>query len=616
VKLPRAVSLLLGLAVASVGIRCAGPARTAEFPDAPVILISIDTLRSDHLPMYGYTGGATPHLDAFRRDAVLFERAYSHYPLTLPSHCSVLTGQLPSEHGVRDNLVYTLANDVPTLPELLRDRGYRTAAVVSAGALGASKGLARGFELYDDDFEAGGRRPGRWIRPGSETFEQALAWLRSHGDQPFFLFTHIYEPHRPYDAPTGLGATPYDDDIAAADAAVGHFLDELKTLDLYDRSLIVLFSDHGEGLGDHVEEDHGLLLYREVLAVPLVLKLPGQRLAGTAVGTVAQLIDIAPTVLAVTGAAVPEKLRGTSLLDLTRPGAPDRPVYAETYYPRLYAGWSELTAVIENGHHYIEGVHGELFDLVADPGQKTDLVARDRRRVAAMRDTLRSFWAPLEAPGEPSRTTEALAALGYLSTPRRDEGGVRPDPRMRLATIAQLQEAKALDAAGQNEAAAHRFAALLAGEPNLPDAWSGYAEVLVRLDRREAAIAAYRKAIELSDFAPHLIVRLSTLILEAGRSEEAMAILQTTLDAGESPLIIRRQMAFVQSASGRFAEAIATLAPLVARGDLESRWLLAQVYERAGRREEARMTLRAVLAVAPDHERSLALLAELDRRPL
>ncbi|MDX2000035.1 MAG: sulfatase-like hydrolase/transferase [Thermoanaerobaculia bacterium] len=615
-KSPRSLSVLLGLVVAGAGVQCGGLARTAEFPDAPVILISIDTLRSDHLPMYGYAGGSTPHLDAFRRDAILFERAYSHYPLTLPSHCSVLTGQLPSEHGVRDNTGYVLASDVPYLPQLLQDRGYRTAAAVSAGPLGASKGLARGFDVYDDDFEAAGRWPGRWVRPGPETFAQALAWLRTQGDRPFFLFTHIFEPHQPFDVPAGRRATRYDDDITAADAAVGHFLAELKARDLYDRSLIVLFSDHGEGLGDHVEEEHGLLLYREVLAVPLVLKLPGQRLAGTAVGAVAQLIDITPTVLSAIGAPVAKELRGTSLLDLTRPGSPDRAVYAETFYPRLYAGWSELTAVIVDGHHYIEGAHGELYDLAADPAQKNDLVSRDRRRVAALRETLRSFWTPLVAPSELSRVPEALAALGYLSTPRRDIGGDRPDPRRRLAAIAQLQKARALDAAGQDKAAAHQFEELLAGEPNLPDAWSAYAEILVRLDRREAAIAAYRKAIESSGFVPHLIARLSMLVLEAGRPEEALAILETSAKAGESPEVIVRQMAVVLTARGRFEEAISTLAPLVVRGDLESRWLLAQAYDRAGRHEEARTALGAVLAVAPNHERALALLTELERRPL
>lgn len=347
---PRSLSKLLGLAVVGAGVGYLGSARTAEFPNAPVILISIDTLRSDHLPMYGYLHGSTPHLDAFRRDAILFERAYSHYPLTLPSHCSVLTGQLPSEHGVRDNTGYVLASDLPYLPQLLQE--------------------------------------------------------------------------------------------------------------------------------------------------------------------------------------------------------------------------------------------------------------------------LRSFWAPLVAPSELSRVPKALAALGYLSTPRRDIGGDRPDPRRRLATIAQLQKARTLDAAGHDEAAAHQFEELLAGEPNLPDAWSSYAEVLVRLDRREAAITAYRKAIESSGFVPHLIARLSMLVLESGRPEEAWAILQASADAGESPEVIVRQMAAVLTARGRFAEAISTLGPLVARGDLESRWLLAQAYNRAGRHEEARTTLGAVLAVAPDHERALALLAELERRLL
>ena len=281
------------------------------FPGAPIVVISIDTLRSDHLPAYGYKGVETPALDALRRDAVLFERAYSHTPLTLPSHVSLLTGVLPSRHGVRDNLGYAFdAEKYPFLPRLLGRAGYATGAAVSAYVLRGETGLAKGFDVYDDGISL---RPtealGNSQRSGRESSRAALAWLGTVKDKPFFLFLHLYEPHTPYAPPepfaTRYRAVPYDGEIATADAIVGDFLAELKKRGVYDKAIIALVSDHGEGLGDHGEQEHGILLYREALQVPLFLKLPGAKLGGAAVAAPAQLVDLAPTLLALAGQPVP-----------------------------------------------------------------------------------------------------------------------------------------------------------------------------------------------------------------------------------------------------------------------------------------------------------------------
>ena len=252
--------------------------RREEKPSA-VILISVDTLRSDHLPAYGYRGIATPALDAFRKDAVLFQRAWSHSPLTLPSHATILTGLLPAEHGVRDNTGFRVSPKTPTIASILRAHGYATAAAVSAYILRSATGINNGFDVYDDEIERGAQEKalGAVQRRGVETTAIAQQWIGAHGQKPFFYFLHLYEPHAPYDPPEPFFSrypSKYDGEIAYTDSIVGGFLDFLKQQDIYDRALIVFLSDHGEGLGDHGEEEHGIFLYRESISVPMMIKLP------------------------------------------------------------------------------------------------------------------------------------------------------------------------------------------------------------------------------------------------------------------------------------------------------------------------------------------------------
>jgi len=350
------------------------------FPDAPVFLISIDTMRSDHLPVYGYDKVKTPAFSALADQGIVFEHAYSQVPLTFPSHTSILTGQLPIHHGVRDNQGYSLdVHAHPFLPLLLKAHGYVTGGAVSAYVLRGATGLAKGFDFYDSNLKPRmGDNLATVQRKGTETEQVALNWIDQHHQKPLFFFLHLYEPHAPYAPPEPFKSRfslPYDGEIATADSIVGDYLRHLKDLGLYDRSIIILLSDHGEGLGEHGENQHGMFLYRDTLQVPLIIKLPGEQLAKRRVKAPAELVDVFPTVCQLLGIKPPKELDGHSLFTLMVPDPPERALYAETYYPRIHCGWSQLTSLIKGHYQLIYGPTPQVFDLAADPG-----IGRERGR--------------------------------------------------------------------------------------------------------------------------------------------------------------------------------------------------------------------------------------------
>src|SRR5438132_286978 len=268
-----ALMMLLAGAATSA---CRGP---RAYSEAPVVLVSIDTLRADHLPLYGYKDGSTPTLDALGREGIVFDAAYSHCPLTLPAHASMLTGLLPPRHGVRDNLGFRLAPEHRTLGTRFKTAGLRTGGAISAYVLRGATGINQGFDFYDDAIEvqAGTESAGNLQRDGSVAVDALSRWIQGLGGARFFAFLHLYEPHTPYAPPERHRnhALLYDGDISYADELVGRFLDGLKSRGVYDRAVIVVTSDHGEGLNDHGEAEHGIFLYREAVHVPLILRLPG-----------------------------------------------------------------------------------------------------------------------------------------------------------------------------------------------------------------------------------------------------------------------------------------------------------------------------------------------------
>jgi arylsulfatase A-like enzyme/Flp pilus assembly protein TadD len=593
---------VLGALIALAG--CRGGGDTGPFKDAPIVVISIDTLRSDHLPAYGYKGVETPAIDAFRRDAILFERAYSHTPLTLPSHVSLLTGVLPNHHGVRDNIGYLFDPDQhPHLARLLKKAGYATGAAVSAFVLRGDTGLGKDFDLYEDGVT---RRPteamGNSQRSGRATTAAALDWVRSVEGKPFFLFLHLYEPHTPYTPPEPFAAryksNPYDGEIAEADAIVGDLLQALKDQGIYDKAVIILLSDHGEGLGDHGEAEHGIFLYREALQVPLLLKLPGSSLGNSSVAAPAQLVDVAPTLLALAGQPVPAGLDGGSLLDLRKENAPERDLYAETFYPRLHFGWSELTSLIRGTSHFIQAPRPELFDLAADPGEKQNILERERRTFATLRQALARYETPLAAPSQvDAETASRLASLGYLASGSTGGDGPLPDPKDGIHTLRELGQATSLFAAQRFAEAVPLFQRLVQENPKMVDAWENLGESLQKTGRQEEALAAYKQAMAVSGGAAHVAVATGTLLLEMKRYDEAREHAQIALKT--SPAGARSLLAQIAMAQGDYAaaerEARAAVEAESFSGRIGPKIVLAQTLQEQGRLEDAlKVTQEAV----------------------
>lgn len=593
----RAAGCLLLLALSWLSAACGGR-EVGTFEQAPIILISIDTLRSDRLPAYGYGQVETPAIDALRRDSVLFERAYAQVPLTLPSHLSILTGLLPAGHGVRDNVGYRFHGEkTSSLPALLGKAGYATGAAVSTYVMRAETGIADGFELYESSIDVRTNESmGRSQRPGEETARLALDWIDKVKGKPFFLMLHLYEPHTPYEPPEPFASRyrgrPYDGEVAAADAVVGRFLAALKERELYDESVVVLLSDHGEGLGDHGEQEHGIFLYREALQVPLLLKLPGGRRSGESVAAPVALVDVAPTLLQLVGVEAPPQLDGTSLLaalDPDRGAAPERAIYAETYYPRFHLGWSELTSLVRDRFHYVEGPDPELYDLAADPAEKVNVLQRERRAFASLRNELRRLARPAEAPAEEDAETAArLAALGYLGggTAEVPEGPL-PDPKTRIHTLRDFGLAFQHFSRGDYVQAVPVFRRVLAENPRMVDAWENLGIALQRLGRREEALEAYRQGMEVSGGVGHIAIATATLLLDMGRYREAREHAELGLES--SPAAAHSLLAQVAMAEGDGGKA-----EQEARQALQSRgsrigplMTMAQVLARQGKLEEA-----------------------------
>lgn len=533
-----------------------------ELPEGtPVVVISVDTLRSDRLPAYGYDGVETPAIDALRADGVLYRHAYAHSPLTLPSHASLLTGHLPQVHGVRDNMGYTLdAERHDTLAEILREAGYRTGAAVSTAVLRSTTGLDAGFDLYDDRVRSsGGQRSSIAERPGRETLEVAAEWLRGAADEPLLLFFHIYEPHTPYAPPEPFASrypSAYDGEVAQADRIVGELLDELRELGIYDRALILFLSDHGEGLGDHGFDEHGLVLYREAIQVPLIVKLPEGRRAGDTVDAAAQLVDVVPTVAGLLGLPAPEGLPGRSLFALEGEDAPERGLYAETYYPRIHFGWSHLTSLLRFPHHLIQGPEPELFDLADDPGETEDVLRRNRRLYASLRRELEDLPQGFEQPGEVDpETRRRLAALGYVgSAAGGDREGPLPDPRSKREVMERLRSAYELYRSGDCARAVPAFQAVLQEEPQLLDAWETVGNCLLQRGRPRRALEAFERAFELADGTPAVAFGVARAQLALGRLEEAEELARMALEADPTAYDLLARIALERGDPGRARE--------------------------------------------------------------
>ena len=352
--------------------------KNAAKPD--IFLVTIDTLRADHVHCYGYESIQTPALDGLAKDGIRFTHAFTPSPITNTSHTSILTGLLPSSHGVTDFAV-PLAPTHTTLATLLKSDGYHTAAFIGAVILDSktlAPGLDRGFDFYDN-FPAQPKTKSRWgrvERRGADVVQHAEAWMGAHPAGPHFLWVHLYDPHDPYEPPPPYSQTYkdrlYDGEIAYADSVLAGFVGYLKKTGRYDNALIVVVGDHGEGLGEHHEDTHGIFLYDSTTHVPLIVKMPGGGNPGKTVDAQVRTTDILPTVTGLLGIAPPEVLDGESMQPyLSGAESKDRTAIGETDYP-LRFGWAPLRSVRAGGFKFIEAPRPELYDLHADPGELTN----------------------------------------------------------------------------------------------------------------------------------------------------------------------------------------------------------------------------------------------------
>ncbi len=426
----RRLAIVLGIALPGTLLGTlfgtAAWAQTSPSKHAPpdVYLITIDTLRADHVGCYGYKQVETPALDALAAEGVRFTEAFTHSPITNTSHITILTGLLPSVHGVTDFGV-PLSPQHATAAELLKKHGYQTAAFIGAVILDSNTlapGLDRGFDFYDN-FPAKTESKERWgrvERRGMTVVEHAEAWFEKHRTGPHFVWVHLYDPHDPYEPPPPFSEKYrnhlYDGEIAYADSALARWMAFLKKAGVYDNAMIVVTGDHGEGLGEHGEDTHGLFLYDSTLHVPLILKTPlkvaGAAAHGTVIDAQVRTTDILPTILAATGVAAPAELNGESLLPLVEKKigaqAPsDRALFGETDYP-LRWGWAPLRALRAENAKLIEAPRPELYDLQADPKELKNLYAADNAKLQSMQAEIAKWEAKLPPPANSGKPGEAL----------------------------------------------------------------------------------------------------------------------------------------------------------------------------------------------------------------
>lgn len=417
-KSGRAVGTLLALsAVPLLVVLSVSWTVKQSSPVTGVVIVTLDTTRLDRLSPYGFMDVRMRNLERLAAEGVVFDQAVTVAPLTLPAHASLFTGLLPPAHGVRDNADRPLSDDVETLAEALRARGFATGAFVGSVVLQADRGLSQGFDVYRDVRASESRRE-RHQRRGDAVVNDAIEWLEEAQQSSFLLWTHLYDPHAPYDPPETfrrLHSDPYVGELLFVDAQLGRLLDALDRFDLSDRSMVIVLADHGEGLGDHGEQTHGLRLYDTVLRIPLIVRLPAvqpRRHAG-----LVRIVDITPTVLDALGVDDGRKRDGASLLSALDGHAVDVDAYAESLYP-VRMGGASLRAMRDGRYKLIDGPQPELYDLHTDPFEVRNIASAKPQITQSMRRRLESVSGPA-APsfgrGEvPAELRQRLDALGYI----------------------------------------------------------------------------------------------------------------------------------------------------------------------------------------------------------
>ena len=668
------ITLAAGIAAASTfwlaGCRGGGDVSALrKGRDFNVVLITLDTVRADSVGCYGNTRVKTPAIDGLARNGLRFERCVAQAPLTLPSHTTLLTGTFPPFHGIRDNGGAIVPPGLETMAEVFKGRGYETAAFVAAYVLDSRWGLNQGFDTYFDQFDLTRRQGGSPLdvqRPANEVIDAALPWLEQKKAGKFFAWIHLYDPHIPYQPPApydkDYADQPYLGEVAFADAQIGRLLSFLEANGLLDHTFIVFAGDHGEALGQHEEKTHGFFVYQETLRVPLIISTPFAKLAGKVSTRSARLADVLPTVLDMCGLPSPAQVQGTSLAGEFRgkSAGPAEPAYAESYYPRDHFGWSELRSVQDDRYQLIVAPDLELYDIVADPGELTNVAASKPDVVRTMRaqsDELFQRYGRNAFQAEKSSldaaAREKLGALGYLGStidPSRLEGRTLASPKSKVAIYNKLNEAQIISSEGQAQQAAATLREIIAAEPDIVDAHFALGSIYMTAGLWKEAISEFERVLALNPQDTFTALNLGVCRVELDRPDQAEKFILDYLQAGpqdpELYLFLGRvnfNQKKLDQAAEYYRQALAIsptsaithnwlAATEMVRGDLPKaeaelreairlsprlpgvHYNLGQVLLKQGRGPEAEANFKTEIETNPSHYQSAIILSMIARR--
>lgn len=529
-----------------------------------MVLITFDTARADHFGCYGKTTAHTPNWDRIAGDGLLFEECITPVPLTLPAHATILTGLDPPTHGVRENVKYALGEEWTTLPERLKSVGYQTAAFVSADVLEKRYGLARGFNVYDDQMGSAGSLAVH-ERVAADTADAAIAWLRTREPGPYFLWVHFFDPHKAYQPPgewlERFRDDPYSGEIAYADHEMGRVLEEVAL----DETLVVLTADHGESLWEHGEQTHGFFAYDACLRVPLVIRQPGTESPGARLGVQASLADLFPTILTAVGVTWPSEVDGVDLLHRSEAGFESRAVYFESIFPLTF-GWSPISGIRTVQHKYIQAPKPEFYDLKSDPDELNNVFEAHRREAQALSRQLARIdpFGSLGADGA-GRTVapeelRTLSAHGYFAGGRISVADLSslPDPKDKIEVYRDVMNAQSAYLEGRLAQAAEILGNVLKGDPGLTPARVLYGKVLSDQGEYEAAVDSFEQALPESEGQPDVWHAYVAALNLAGLGERAAELCAQGLERFPEDPVLHNQRGVALRLTGDTEGAIAS----------------------------------------------------------
>ncbi|MCI0416487.1 sulfatase-like hydrolase/transferase [bacterium] len=612
----------LGLAIAAAVFfrkpSSEAPATTNTVVEKPnVLVITIDTLRPDHLGAYGYNKIRTPVLDRLAQNGVLFRHAICQTPLTLVSHSSIFTGLNPNVHGVRDNAYFTLSSNFKTLAEYLKEEGYTTAAFIGSAILDRRHGLAQGFDWYSryqPTIVVGMESQ----RRAEEVVSETLDWLqkRAKGKTPYHLWIHLYDPHTPYDAPepfrSEYSTSPYDGEIAYTDHVLGVLLKQLEEIEFLQNALVAVMGDHGESLGEHRESDHGFFVYDATVKIPFVLSWPGH-LQSRVVEEQVQSIDILPTIADLLGFKTDGSVQGKTMRALLEGRETDTPpAYLESLTPKLYYSWSELTSLRTNDWKYIEAPDPELYNLKDDPEELRNLIAESPDQARQMREQLMKLIAigqkaqDKQAESLDAERLEQLASLGYIGATNPAammNASSNIDPKSKIEDYL-LHHKLVPEAIGYIDQSQYQKALQLLGKvkSKFPNSFVLYWYIGLchaKLNRLEDARKAYSHTIELNPYFGRAYTDLALTLELQGHHQEAMKLLDTIPSTALSITDVDFTRGEIQMHHGSFGEAERFYRSSLQSDpqNSETEYALARLYLATGRIDEAVTKMHALARI-------------------